>query len=302
MSRCTDSLVCPVCGDRLDETGRSFRCPRGHAYDRSREGYVHLLPAGHGRSRLEGDVADMVRARRRFLERGHFEPLVDALAHALRDLQEERRARSKDDASGPTVLDVGCGDGYYGGRLREAVQRPCCFFGLDLSKQALRLAARAYPDILFFVNDVRHRICLADASVDLLIDVFAPRNPVEFARVLHPHGLALVVIPNPEHLRELREHLPLLEIDADKRERTEERLAGRFELVGLERIEHRMTLAPGEAVDLIRMTPNYWHADEPALRAAARLGETAVTASVSVLRFRKRQNQEPALGALDAHG
>src|SRR5690606_25235496 len=98
-------------------------------------GYVHLLPAGHGRSKLRGDPAEMVRARRRFLERGHYGPVAAALAGVVGRLRAaRRRGRTGSAASsngcvddgqrGLTVLDVGCGDGYYIGRLRWAAGEP----------------------------------------------------------------------------------------------------------------------------------------------------------------------------------
>src|SRR5690606_9551157 len=162
-----------------------------------------------------------------------------------------------------------------------------CFIGVDVSKEAVRLAARAYPDVVFLVNDVKHRVTVADGSVDVLLDVFAPRNPGEFARVVRDGGLLLVAIPGDDHLRELRERLPLLGIEPGKRERTVEQFAGAFRLESEEVVEYRRELGAEEVVDLVGMTPSAWHVEEDALAEAATWGAVTVTVSVLVMGFRR---------------
>lgn len=283
MSRCVGILVCPVCGEPLAEADRTFRCRRGHAFDRAREGYVHLLPAGHGRSRLKGDASEMVRARRRVLEHGHFEPLAGAIVEAV----ERHHAARVDDGRPFTVVDAGCGEGHYVGRVAAALEDAgACLFGLDISRDAVRLAARAHRDVTFLVNDLKRKITIADGAADVVLNVFAPRNAEEFGRVLRPDGLLLVAIPTEGHLSELREALPLLEIGAEKRERTVERLGPRFRLAGEEEIAYRRALTAADVLDVLRMTPNYWHLDEASLAAAAALGELEVGFAMRLLHFR----------------
>jgi 23S rRNA (guanine745-N1)-methyltransferase len=291
---CPGVLACPVCGEVLSDADGSLRCPRQHSFDRAREGYVHLLPAGHGRSRLTGDTRAMVTARRRFLERGHYEPLSDALiARGGAHLEASRAVRTV--AGGQVAaVDVGCGDGYYIGRLGRAVatarnpgSAPACCYGLDVSREAVRVAARAWPDVLFLVNDVKHRICVADSGADLLLNVFAPRNPTEFARVLRPGGLLLVAIPGGGHMAELRAKLPMLGMEEDKAERTVARLAGGFELAGDEVLEYHREMPAEDILDLLRMTPHRWHLDDDALAGVASLDPVRVTVSMLLLRFRR---------------
>ena len=43
-------FCCPLCGGTLAEGPRTLRCPAGHCFDRSKEGYVHLLPVGQKHS------------------------------------------------------------------------------------------------------------------------------------------------------------------------------------------------------------------------------------------------------------
>jgi hypothetical protein len=130
---------------------------------------------------------------------------------------------------------------------------------MDVSKEAARLAARRYQGVRFFVASTNRRMLFADRSVQVVLNVFAPRNPVEFGRIVARGGLLVVVIPQPGHLESLRSHLNLLGIEQDKRERVVEHMAGEFRLVGERAVEVEMALDGEELVDLVRMTPNYWH-------------------------------------------
>ena len=247
-------LTCPACRDLLVLGGRTFRCPAGHAFDRAREGYVDLLPVGHGRSGITGDTAAMSRARRRFLSRGHY----DALARRITERILEH-VRGDGDGRAPVVAEAGCGVGHYLGAVAAALPADAAVFGFDVSRDALRLAARGHPHITFAVNDVKHRLCLPDASVDALLVVFAPRNGTEFRRVLRPDGLLLVVIPGERHMAELRDRLPLLGIEPEKRERTIEQLAPAFDVAWEETSEWEADLDRGDVADLVGMTPSAHH-------------------------------------------
>ena len=275
-------LVCPVCGEPLAADGRTLRCARRHAFDRAREGYCHLAPAGHGKSALRGDTREMLRARRRIFERGLYAPLAEALADRV--LQEG--------ISELTVLDAGCGEGYYIGHVARAISErvgdgTCCAIGVDVSKDALKLAARAHRDVCFVVNDVTRRLTVADRCVDVLLDVFAPRNAAEFARVLKRGGLLVVVIPDARHLAELRERLPLLGIEPGKRERAIERLGDAFRLEAERVIEYRRALEAEDVLDLVRMTPNAWHLDAEDIEPMKSWPRTDVTFAMRMLSFRR---------------
>lgn len=284
---CTRILACPVCGEPLARAPGSLRCPRGHNHDVARQGYVDLLPPGHGRTRHEGDTAEMVAARVRFLARGHYAPLADALAAAAaRHLVAAPAGRPL------AVLEVGCGTGYFLGAVADAlppaVAARTCLLGMDVSRPALRLAARRVRGAAFFVNDVRHRISVADASVDVLLDIFAPRNPAEFARVVREGGLALVAIPGDGHLRELAAWVPALAAHPGKREEVARALEPDFALEGEEELARDLEL-PGDAVaDLVLMTPTARHVDADAVRSLAAGAGGRVSARFVVLRFRRR--------------
>lgn len=246
-------LICPVCDAPLTRADKTFRCARGHSFDIAREGYVNLLPPQHRTRGVEGDLPEMLQARRRFLEAGYYAPLRELIAERVAALVER----------GDCIAEIGCGEGYYIGGIGEIMRErhglEPRLYGMDLSKSAVRMAARRYPGVQFFVGDVTRRIYLADSSLRVLLDIFAPRNPTEFARVLAPGGQALIVIPAPEHLAELREAFGLLSIQEEKEQRTVERFAGQFELRSREELRFPLHLPPTAVADLIAMGPSQWH-------------------------------------------
>ncbi|NLG92508.1 MAG: methyltransferase domain-containing protein, partial [Clostridiales bacterium] len=128
---------CPVCGERLDKKEKTYACPKGHSYDIAAEGYVHLLPPNRMHSKSPGDNKQMVAARRRFLEAGYYRLFSEKLNELVR-----RYA-----GLSPVLLDAGCGEGYYTGRLFESLQSQGGtpqIFGFDISKCAVKAAAKKY--------------------------------------------------------------------------------------------------------------------------------------------------------------
>lgn len=94
----------------------------------AKEGYVNLLPVQHKRSRDPGDSAEMMQARRAFLDAGHYQPLRDAIVGQLRERLDEKAA---------VVLDIGCGEGYYTHAFADALPE-ITTFGTDVSKVAIK--------------------------------------------------------------------------------------------------------------------------------------------------------------------
>ena len=161
---------------------------------------------------------------------------------------------------------------------------------LDVSRHALRVAARAHRRIGAVACDAWRPLPVADSAADLVLNVFAPRDGAELRRVLRPDGRLLVIMPAADHLAELIGPLGLLTVDERKRQRLAGKLGPYFELVG-ER-EHRavMSLDHPAVGALTAMGPSSWHADPGVLAARiARLPEPApVTLAVRLAVLRPR--------------
>jgi len=261
-------LLCPVCRNHLGFSGgaaRSLVCPAGHSFDAAKQGYFNFL-VGKG-TVFEADTADMVAARFDFLSAGHYRPLAGAVAElaapALAGGTEQNPR---------TVLDAGTGTGHYLRALldRMALDRtPAAAVGLDISKFALRRAARLNPEAVNLVCDVWQPLPVADNAVDAVTVVFAPRNAAEFARVLRPGGRLVVVTPRPGHLEEIAGRAGMLGIDPAKDERLAASLEGHFSVLSADNLDMPLSLAPDDVARLALMGPAGHHLDRGELASVA---------------------------------
>ncbi len=232
------SLICPLCRGALVPVEKSYRCPAGHAFDCAKEGYLSLL---HGRQKGEGrgDSRAMMLARDRVHRAGVFAPLVAALA-ALKFAQPVR-----------SLLDLGCGEGFFLERMIRTHHIPTSY-GLDLSVDAVKLAARTLRQSLILRADLLQPLPFADGSLDLVQSIFAPRPLTEIKRILRPGGHALFVYPQPDHWQELRAFLPLAKIGEEKPAAQLEGFVAHAPLSVTEKID----LNHATLVDLVEMSPS----------------------------------------------
>ena len=306
-------LRCPVCRQPLERVDRTLRCPLRHSFDMAKQGYADLTA---GRMPHVGDTAAMIADRDAFLTAGHYDFIADALAAAtgpgftidalaaatgpgftidapateagpgsvVDAPATEAEPGSVVDAptagSGPGfVIDAGTGTGHYLFRVLDALPG-ATGLGLDVSKPALRRAARAHPRAAAVLTDLWRPLPIADGVADVVLNVFSPRNGPEFHRVLRPDGLLLVVTPQPDHLRELIATHEMIQVDPDKAARVQESLGDHFKSGAPIPLRREMTLTAAETRTLIGMTPSAHHA--PAIDAAP----ATVTASVLLTPYR----------------
>ena len=260
-------LRCPTCTLELEAGDGRLVCANGHSFDIARAGYVNLMRSA-ARGRHEGDSAEMVAARERFLGAGHYEPLARAL--------HKRVPRSA-----AHVLDVGAGTGYY---LRDM---PGAAVALDASRYAAQRAARAHPRAGAVVCDVWRELPLRNACIPVALNVFAPRNGPELRRVLTSNGILLVVTPKAEHLRELAGVIGLLQVDELKEQRLLAELEPHFDAADREPVDFELRLERSDAQDLVQMGPSARHLGASDLDAG--LGSTSwplkVTAAMDLWTF-----------------
>jgi 23S rRNA (guanine745-N1)-methyltransferase len=281
-------LLCPVCSNRLDLLGTAsgqsrLACPSGHSFDAARQGYFNLL-VGKGTA-FEADSSAMVQARSDFLGDGHYRALADAVAAAVVPFLPEDRA---------AVLDSGTGTGHYLRVLLDAAaarDRKVAALGLDISKFALRRAARLNQEAVHLVCDIWQPLPLADDSVDAVTVIFAPRNAPEFARVLRRSGRLVVVTPRSGHLASLAAATGMLGIEEGKEARLAEAMGGYFDAESTSVVDIPLELTRPEAAGLAFMGPAGHHLDRDAVSARLEaLPEPIMTeAKFQVMVFRPRK-------------
>ncbi|MDQ4501048.1 methyltransferase domain-containing protein [Sinomonas sp. ASV322] len=287
-------LRCPVCSGPWAASpdgagGRSLVCASGHRFDAARQGYVNFL-TGRG-TRFVPDTAEMVAARERFLGAGYYAPIAQAVADAAAPALSGPGGPTDDGAGArralsPAVLDAGAGTGYYLGAVL-ARSPGASAVALDLSRHALARAAKL-PRTAAVVWDLWRDLPLPDRSVDVVLDVFAPRNLREYARVLRPRGVLCIVTPRPEHLAGLRDLLPMLDVPAGKAEGVARAAEQDFEAGYRRAIEFPLVLDRDAAADLALMGPAGHHTERAVLLAKLPAGplETEGAVELSVLRRR----------------
>ena len=269
-------FICPVCAAALQREERRYICPAGHSFDRAKEGYCNLLPVNRKHSKAPGDDKAMAAARSVFLGKGYYAPLREALCALAVSMTGEA----------PTVLDAGCGEGYYTDGIYRALQdagKAPQMAGTDISKFILRRAAKREKDIEFAVASSYH-LPVADGSVDLLLNCFSPLAIEEFHRVLRPGGVFVYVVPSEKHLWELKQVL----YDRPYPNQVKQTPYPGFSYQEIRHVEAVIHLPCQEDIHaLFQMTPYYWKTPRAGAQRLAALTALDVTISFDIHVFRR---------------
>jgi 23S rRNA (guanine745-N1)-methyltransferase len=276
-----DNFKCPNCDQALilqaESQPQTYRCNNQHSFDLAREGYLNLLLAQNKRSRNPGDSDDMIRSRQRFLNTGYYQPLSDAIVTAV---------AKANTGSEQAVLDLGCGEGYYMQQLRIAFDKKAHeqtvskektstqtlkLLGMDISKLAVRLAAKRKMDARLAVDSV-YNIPLFENRIDTAISVFSPISVEETARVLKPGGKLIMVGPGAEHLSGLTSLIYEQSLAHEGNTAGLEK-AAQFNLLEQLEIKQSIVVRGSDILDLLKMTPYYWHSRPEQQDMLAKLDE-----------------------------
>ncbi|MDQ6755177.1 MAG: methyltransferase domain-containing protein [Actinomycetota bacterium] len=282
------ALLCPVCADSFDVPASgagALVCGSGHSFDIAKQGYINLL-TGAG-TRFTPDSAAMVEARSAFLAAGHYEPLADVLARIVASQLPAGPGSAPKIRPATLVVDAGTGTGYYLEHIRRLLD--VASVGLDISKYALRRAARTNPETVNLVWDIWRPLPLAAGSAAAVVVVFAPRNAPEFARILRPGGILAVATPLPGHLAEIAGPAGLLGLQENKHEALESSMSGLFRPGPAQDLEFQLTLDREDVLRVAMMGPAGHHLDVSEVRAkVAGLPETSqVSARFRISLFEK---------------
>lgn len=185
------AFACPICQENLTLVESSLKCNNRHSFDLAKFGYVNLAPqikqsANYDKKNFQN--------RQQILEAGFYQAILEVVSDLLSNSKNAK-----------TILDIGCGEGFYSRKLQER-HPDKTFYAFDISKDSVQIAAKSEPNwaVNWFVGDLA-RLPIKDASMDILLDIFSPANYGEFRRVLSKDGILIKVIPTKNHLKEIRQ-------------------------------------------------------------------------------------------------
>lgn len=268
------ALRCPIEATPLAIDGASLVCEHGHRFDVARQGYLNLLGPKDKRSKDPGDSKKMVLARTAFLGADFYQPLADACLHIMLDYC----SRIADGHI--TLMDAGCGDGYYlhhvQKNLSHNLRGRISLVGFDISKWAVQQSAKRC-DGTWFVGSNRH-IPMANSSVDLLFDMFGFPDYSSFLRVLAPGGRLVRLTPGDQHLIQLREIIyPNIKSLSERSSYPEI-----LRVVAEKRISYEMTLGSEDLNNLLLMTPHMFRSTPERRQQALNHDQLSLTVDVVI--------------------
>jgi len=230
--------LCPICASSLGYSEKVFRCASNHCFDLAKEGYVNLLPVQFKHSKDPGDNKEMVNARRSFLEKGFYKPLIESIT-----LLYEKYGKVNGN-----VLDAGCGEGYYTNQHKNESNS---VYGVDIAKTAIKVASKKYKNCHFSVGTLS-KLPFEESMFDWIYSIYAPILENEFTRVLKKNGYLLTVTPADNHLFELKS---LIYREAKQHDTSKSPIKN-LEIVEEKRINYVIEFENSEdIINLLSMTP-----------------------------------------------
>ncbi len=272
------NLACPLDGLPLAINDKQCVCANGHSFDIAHQGYIHLLPVQHKRSKNPGDSAEMIQARTAFLNSGAYAPIADKLNALTLEFNSGAPGAEL------CLLDAGCGEGYYLAHLLPSLQQPhikqrVALIGLDISKPAIFAAAKRSKQITWLIATNKQPPVLP-GTIDLIFCLFGFPLFDSFKRLLKPSGKIILVDAGPEHLVELRNVVYPTVNKTPPPELSAAEAAG-FSLVHQSGLTYIRKLDSNtQIMNLLYMTPHYYRASHAGKEAASQLNTINFTIDV----------------------
>lgn len=263
-------FICPVCGEELTKNKNVCKCPNGHCFDIAKQGYVNLLTGSKGGN--HGDNKLMARARRDFLNKGYYEKLLNGIISALNDFSKR----------GDTVIDCGCGEGYYTSAIADALGNVKAA-GFDISKDEIAYASKRSKNVEYAVAS-SFAIPVRDESADIILEIFSPHSEKEFKRILKKGGYMIMAIPLENHLYSLKEAV----YDSPYKNEVREFCIDGFELVKNTEIKYTVDIDNNEDIkNLFMMTPYYYKTGKKEQARLEALQSLSTELEFSILVYKK---------------
>lgn len=243
------AFSCPICQENLTLVETSLKCSNRHSFDLAKLGYVNLAPQIKQSANYD---KENFQNRQQILEAGFYQTILETISDLLASLKTAK-----------TILDIGCGEGFYSRKLQET-HSDKTFYAFDISKVSVQIAAKSEPNwtVNWFVGDLA-RLPIKDASMDILLDIFSPANYGEFRRVLSKDGVLIKVIPTENHLQEIRQMVQnqLTKKDYSNQD-IKEHFQEHFSIQSSQIASLTKPISAEQRQELLSMTPLLFHVDQ----------------------------------------
>ena len=262
------AFACSICQENLTLVESSLKCDHRHSFDLAKFGYVNLAPQIKQSAIYD---KENFQNRQKILEAGFYQVILEGVSDLL---------ATKPTAK--TVLDIGCGEGFYSRKLQES-HSDKTFYAFDISKDSVQIAAKSEHNcaVNWFVGDLS-RLPIKDASMDILLDIFSPANYGEFRRVLSRDGILIKVIPTENHLKEIRQ---MVENQLTKKDYSNqdirEHFQEHFSIQSSQIASLTKPITTEQRQALLSMTPLLFHVDQSKIDWS-RLTEITIEAEILV--------------------
>ena len=243
------AFACPICQENLALIESSLKCCNRHSFDLAKFGYVNLAPQIKQSANYD---KENFQNRQQILEAGFYHAILEAVSDLLANSE-----------TSTTILDIGCGEGFYSRKLQENHPEKT-FYAFDISKDSVQIAAKSEPNwaVNWFVGDLA-RLPIKDASMDILLDIFSPANYGEFRRVLSKDGILIKVIPTENHLKEIRQKV---QDQLTKKDYSNQDIKNHFQehftILSSQTASLTKSITAEQLQALLSMTPLLFHIDQ----------------------------------------
>ena len=243
------AFACPICQEKLTLVESSLKCNNRHSFDLAKFGYVNLAPQIKQSANYD---KENFQNRQQILEAGFYQAILEVVSDLLSNSKNAK-----------TILDIGCGEGFYSRKLQER-HPDKTFYAFDISKASVQIASKSEPNwaVNWFVGDLA-RLPIKDASMDILLDIFSPANYGEFRRVLSKDGILIKVIPTKNHLKEIRQKVQGQLTNKDySNQDIKNHFQEHFTILSSQTTSLTKTITAEQLQALLSMTPLLFHIDQ----------------------------------------
>lgn len=245
---------CPVCDSSMTvDSYQSLVCSNHHRFDFAKQGYLNLMSQASTTKYTKA----LFESRQKLMNEAQFfrpvtDKMIKIIGQALGEVEQPI-----------LMLDSGCGEGSHLAIIRQSIEgdygKEVHGVGIDISKEAITVAAKYYSDLVWTVADLA-QTPVKNEQFDVILNILSPSNYTEFNRLLKPDGVVIKVVPGNDYLKELREKVFA---ESNKQnysnDKTIDLFKRHYQTVEAVRVTDTIKLDQSAMKWLVEMTPLTWN-------------------------------------------